>query len=76
MIAKIQHSLHYQYSEPVTLDPHILYLHPRKSSLLTVQSFELRIDPQPVQISKNLDPEEARKLVEAALTRSSGKAEE
>lgn len=57
MIAKIQHSLHYQYSESVTLDPHILYLHPRKSSLLTIQSFELRIDPQPVQISKNLDPE-------------------
>jgi hypothetical protein len=57
MIAKILHSLHYQYSEPVTLDPHILYLHPRKSSLLSVKSFELSIDPIPVQISKNLDPE-------------------
>ncbi len=57
MIAKIQHSLHYQYSEPVSLEPHILYLHPRKSSLLTIQTFNLQIDPQPVQISKNLDPE-------------------
>ncbi len=57
MIAKIQHSLHYQYSEPVTLDPHVLYLHPRKSSLLTIKSFDLKIDPSPVQISKNLDPE-------------------
>ncbi len=57
MIAKIHHSLQYQYSEPVTLDPHVLYLHPRKSSLLSVQSFDLRIEPQPVQISKNLDPE-------------------
>ncbi|WP_395767140.1 transglutaminase domain-containing protein [Aquirufa sp.] len=57
MIAKILHRLQYQYSEPVTLDPHILYLHPRKSSLLSVKSFGLSIDPVPVQISKNLDPE-------------------
>lgn len=57
MIAKILHKLHYKYSEPVTLDPHTLYLHPRKSALLSVQSFDLSIDPLAVQISKNLDPE-------------------
>lgn len=57
MIARIQHKLRYDYSESVTLDPHILYLHPRKSALLTVQDFQLNIQPSPVQISKNLDPE-------------------
>jgi transglutaminase-like putative cysteine protease len=57
MIARIQHKLRYDYSETVTLDPHILYLHPRKSALLTVQDFQLNIQPSPVQISKNLDPE-------------------
>jgi transglutaminase-like putative cysteine protease len=57
MIARIKHHLRYEYSESVTLDPHILYLHPRKSALLSVQEFNLQIDPAPVQISKNLDPE-------------------
>ena len=57
MIARIQHKLRYEYSELVTLDPHILYLHPRKSALLTVQDFQLNIQPSPVQVSKNLDPE-------------------
>jgi transglutaminase-like putative cysteine protease len=57
MIAKIHHKLTYLYSDSVYLEPHILYVHPRKSSLLTVQEFELVIVPNPVQISKNLDPE-------------------
>jgi len=57
MIASIQHKLRYDYSEAVTLDPHILYLHPRKSALLSVQEFTIQIDPAPVQTSKNLDPE-------------------
>jgi len=57
MIARIQHKLRYDYSESVTLDPHILYLHPRKSALLTVQDFQLDIQPSPIQVSKNLDPE-------------------
>jgi transglutaminase-like putative cysteine protease len=39
------------------LDAHVLYLHPRKSALLTVQDFHLDIQPSPVQVSKNLDPE-------------------
>ncbi|MDF5691455.1 transglutaminase family protein [Aquirufa aurantiipilula] len=57
MIAHIQHRLNYRYSELVTLDPHVLYLHPRKSSMLSVNSISLDIQPLPVQISKNLDPE-------------------
>ena len=57
MIAKIKHLLTYTYSALVNLEPHVLYLHPRKSSLLTVTSFTLEIKPKPIQISKNLDPE-------------------
>jgi transglutaminase-like putative cysteine protease len=57
MIAIIKHLLTYQYSSAVNLEPHVLYLHPRKSSLLTVNSFTLDVNPKPVQISKNLDPE-------------------
>jgi transglutaminase-like putative cysteine protease len=57
MIAKIHHSLVYQYSEPVYLEPHVLYVYPRKSSLLSIKEFDLSISPTPVQISKNLDPE-------------------
>jgi len=57
MIARIQHSLRYEYSDFVTLDPHVLYLHPRKSALLTLLDFQLDINPHPVQVSKNLDPE-------------------
>lgn len=57
MIAKIKHLLTYKYSEAVNLEPHVLYLHPRKSSLLTINSFTLEVNPRPIQISKNLDPE-------------------
>ena len=57
MIAKIKHLLTYNYSAAVNLEPHVLYLHPRKSSLLTINSFTLDINPNPIQISKNLDPE-------------------
>lgn len=57
MIAKIKHLITYHYSAAVSLEPHVLYLNPRKSSLLTINSFALDINPKPVQISKNLDPE-------------------
>jgi len=57
MIAKIKHLITYHYSAVVSLEPHVLYLNPRKSSLLTINSFALDINPKPVQISKNLDPE-------------------
>ena len=57
MIAKIKHLLTYHYSAAINLEPHVLYLHPRKSSLLTINSFNLDVNPKPIQISKNLDPE-------------------
>jgi transglutaminase-like putative cysteine protease len=57
MIAEITHKLHYHYSSEVFLDPHIIYLHPRKSALLNILDYTLSVLPTPAQISKNLDPE-------------------
>lgn len=57
MLAHVHHRLIYHYHEAVLLDPHVLYLHPRKSAMLSIKSFELTLDPAPSQRSKNLDPE-------------------
>ena len=55
MILTIEHELDYQYSNAVFLEPHYLYLHPKRSSLLTLISHEIEIMPQPSTIAKNLD---------------------
>jgi transglutaminase-like putative cysteine protease len=55
MTLKIVHELDYQYSNGVFLEPHYLYIHPKKSSLLSVISYQLDITPQPSSIVKNLD---------------------
>ena len=51
----IEHELDYQYSNAVFLEPHYLYLHPKRGSLLTLISHEIEITPQPSTIAKNLD---------------------
>jgi transglutaminase-like putative cysteine protease len=51
----IAHELDYQYTNAVFLEPHYLYLHPKRSSLLTLISHEIEITPQPSTIAKNLD---------------------
>lgn len=55
MKLKIEHDLDYQYSNEVFLEPHYLYLHPKRSSLLTLISHEIEITPQPTTLAKNLD---------------------
>ena len=55
MTLTIEHELDYQYSNAVFLEPHYLYLHPKRSSLLTLISHEIEITPQPSTIAKNLD---------------------
>ena len=55
MTLTIEHELDYQYSNAVFLEPHYLYLHPKRSSLLTLISHEIEIMPQPSTIAKNLD---------------------
>jgi transglutaminase-like putative cysteine protease len=51
----IEHELDYQYSNAVFLEPHYLYLHPKRSSLLTLLSHEIEVTPTPSTIAKNLD---------------------
>jgi transglutaminase-like putative cysteine protease len=55
MKLSIEHELDYQYTDAVFLEPHYLYLHPKRSSLLTLLSHEIEISPQPSTIAKNLD---------------------
>ncbi len=55
MVLEIQHNFLYTYDKEVVLEPHILYAHPKKSSLLRVISFELSADPSPTTVVKNLD---------------------
>lgn len=55
MNLKIEHELLYEYTDAVHLEPHYLYLQPKRSSLLTLQSYIIEIDPQPDIVAKNLD---------------------
>lgn len=55
MIYKIQHSLTYEFSAPVYLEPHLIYLKPRSDSAQRLTAFDLLIEPQPVFISHNTD---------------------
>lgn len=55
MIYKIQHSLTYEFSAPVYLEPHLLYLKPRTDNAQRLLSFELLLDPHPVLTSHNTD---------------------
>ena len=55
MTIKIEHELLYNYTDAVYLEPHYLYLQPKRSSLLTLQSYQLDVNPQPDIVAKNLD---------------------
>ena len=55
MIYKIEHSLTYEFSAPVFLEPHRIYLKPRTDNSQRLLDFELSIDPKPSFISQNTD---------------------
>lgn len=55
MNIRIEHELFYEYTDAVHLEPHYLYLQPKRSSLLALKSFQLDVEPQPDFIAKNLD---------------------
>lgn len=55
MNLKIEHELLYEYTDAVHLEPHYLYLQPKRNALLTLQSYTIEIDPQPDIVAKNLD---------------------
>lgn len=55
MNLKIEHELLYEYTDAVHLEPHYLYLQPKRNSLLTVKSYTIEVDPKPDIVAKNLD---------------------
>ncbi|MDP1692748.1 MAG: transglutaminase family protein [Burkholderiaceae bacterium] len=46
---EIEHLTHYAYAAPVDLAQHLAYLRPRDDAAQQVESFELRIEPAPMQ---------------------------
>jgi len=57
MEIRVQHQLHYDYSQRVTLDPHTLYLTPRLYPLQRLIKSSLVITPQPTLLVPNVDAE-------------------
>jgi len=55
MTLKIEHELLYEYTDEVSLEPHYLYLQPKRNSLLTLQSYNIEIEPKPDIMAQNLD---------------------
>jgi transglutaminase-like putative cysteine protease len=51
----VEHVTRYRYTAPVDLAHHLAYLHPRDDAGQQVESFELRIDPPPLQQRSELD---------------------
>ncbi|MFN3490424.1 MAG: transglutaminase domain-containing protein [Emticicia sp.] len=57
MILSVEHTLHYSYSNPVSLTPHTIYLTPKASPNQEIISYQLDIQPIPNIIYKNIDLE-------------------
>ncbi|WP_234734598.1 transglutaminase family protein [Tellurirhabdus bombi] len=53
----VRHRLRYDYSTPVKLEPHTLYLYPKIYPYQRLNSYELRIEPEPVKLVRNIDAE-------------------
>ncbi|WP_026631294.1 transglutaminase family protein [Dyadobacter alkalitolerans] len=84
MNLKVRHALEYQYTAPIVLEMHTLYLYPRSYPHQRLLEYNLSIDPQPSKIVKNVDVEGnvqhliyfynqpySRLFVEASITVSS-----
>jgi transglutaminase-like putative cysteine protease len=55
MKTKILHKTEYKYSEPVYVEPHILRLTPRTGHYTSILESNLKIFPEPVSISYNIE---------------------
>lgn len=55
MIYRIDHKIEYRYSQPVFLEPHQLHLTPREDGFQKLQQFTLRLDPEPMTLTRILD---------------------
>ncbi len=55
MELEIVHKTHYEFSQPVFLEPHILRFQPRADGAQLPLEFHLDVDPQPAGMSSFLD---------------------
>ncbi len=53
----VRHRTSYAFDAPVYLEPHVIRLRPRDDGSVRLVEFTLRIDPEPVVRTDNLDPE-------------------
>ena len=53
----VRHRTSYAFDTPVYLEPHVIRLRPRDDGSVRLVEFTLRIDPEPVVRTDNLDPE-------------------
>lgn len=51
----ILHATTYNYAEPVSMLPHVLRLRPRCDGMQKLLSFQLDIDPQPIEVAQIVD---------------------
>lgn len=52
---QIGHLTRYEFSQPVSLKPHIIRLQPRSDGWQTLTSFQIAITPQPPNVSQSID---------------------
>jgi transglutaminase-like putative cysteine protease len=57
MHLQVQHQLKYSYSQPVILEPHLLYLYPKQSPFVALGSYAISVSPQPSKTIVNTDIE-------------------
>jgi len=57
MKIKVSHENIYEYDSPVFLESHIIKLHPRNEPSQLIKVFNIKIEPNPVCITKYLDVE-------------------
>ncbi len=55
MLYQISHTTTYKYSQPVTLQPHLVRLRPRSNGWQTLKLFSLQVTPQPFSRSQLVD---------------------
>ena len=55
MFYQISHTTTYRYSQPVTLQPHLVRLRPRSNGWQTLKLFSLQVTPQPISRSEIVD---------------------
>jgi transglutaminase-like putative cysteine protease len=55
MFYQITHTITYQYTAPVLLQPHIVRLHPRSNHHQTLRDFSLTVQPEPISRSPVID---------------------